>query len=162
MIRDYEFFVVVPLLTGDLLPFGCLEITTFSNDTARYLSKYGLEPVPGKLSEMISTEAILVSDYPLFGPVWQGIDRKPHLNFNGSVFQPLIVDLMPYTYPEISTFSNNTAVNLRNYEDEGLVLGWRDCVFLIFRQQQIVNHVIHFDHRLVTRLHLPSLILSSW
>jgi hypothetical protein len=57
-------------------------------------------------------EAISASDYPFLGSGRQHFDEKRHPDFRKRPFQPLIGDLTPCNYPEISTFRNDAGLDI--------------------------------------------------
>jgi hypothetical protein len=66
-----------------------------------------------------STEAILAPDYPFLEHDRQHFDEKRQTNFRERPFRLLIGDLMPFTCPEMTAFSNDTG---RDISKDGLGL----------------------------------------
>jgi hypothetical protein len=102
---------------GNLMPLSGQEMTTFSNDTGPFSRIHRLMVERGLLGtrdqkrsipEMHSTEAILTSDCPFRGVIWQHPVRKQHHGFRNRPFQPLINIKAPDSGPEMTTFCNDT------------------------------------------------------
>jgi hypothetical protein len=101
---------VLPWIS-DLMFCTCPEISLFSNDATRDLSRYNLAGVAGSgtigVSGSVSTKAILTSVCPVRRHDRQCFDEKQHPDFRTTIISPWISDLMPFLPPEISTFSND-------------------------------------------------------
>jgi len=69
---------------------------------------YSCDGNAGGLGGVDSAEAVLGSDCPVFGSNRQYFDEKRQPSFRKRPFHLLIGDMMLFTCPEMTTFSNDT------------------------------------------------------
>ena len=108
---------------GNLMPLSGPEMTTFRNDTGPFSRSHelmvegGLPATwdqEGAIPEMHSTEAILTSDCPFRGGIWQHPIGKQHPDFRNRQFQPPIGMKAPDSGLEMTTFHNDAGQFSRN------------------------------------------------
>jgi len=107
---DFRKRSVLPWISN-LMFCTCPEISIFSNNATRDLSRYNLAGVAGSgtigVPGRVSTETILTSVCPVRRHNRQYFDKKQHPDSGQRSFLSRILYLMPSQPPEISTFSND-------------------------------------------------------